>query len=262
MRLTRWTQITTPNEPIGRELAGAVLWLWVGVATVIWIVFKPVIFPAPWDVAQAFPALWFERGLGQELLASLRINVEALVVSTVIALPLAYVSRVALAAPVAGGLSKLRFLSPAVFFVPLVFLTTSGHQLKVAMLVMGEAWFLLTTMLGVVATIPADAFDDARTLRMGEWTVTWYVVVRGTLAQALWAIRDNAAMGWGMLMMVEGIVRSEGGVGVLLIDASKYREFAVVYALALTVLAAGLLQDSGLAWVARAACPYAAMKTR
>lgn len=260
--MTNWTRITTPNERVDRDLLGGVYLLWGAVALLVWVCFRPTIFPAPWEVVAALPALWFEQGLGQELLASLRINVEALAVSILIALPLAYLSRTLLAEPLARGASKLRFLSPAVFFVPLVFLTSTGHQLKVAMLVMGEAWFLLTTLLGVIGNIPSDKFDDARTLRMGEWAVTWYVVVRGTIAEALDAIRENAAMGWGMLMMVEGIVRSEGGIGVILIDASKYRDFAAVYAVAAVVLIAGIAQDAGIAWAKRAWCPYAAMKTR
>lgn len=260
--MTLWQRVTTPNEAVSTDARGAVLAAWVVAALGIWVVFKPVIFPAPWEVLGAVPALWFEQGLWPEMAASLRINVEGLLVSTLIALPLAYLSRVALAQPVAIGLAKLRFLSPAVFFVPLLFVTGSGHQLKVAMLVMGEAWFLLTTMLGVVASIPSYKFDDARTLRMSEWRVTWYVVVRGTWDQALDAIRDNAAMSWGMLMMVEGIVRSEGGIGVLLVDSSKYRDFPAVYALALAVLVVGLVQDWALTTIKQAWCPYAAMATR
>lgn len=260
--MTTWTRLVTPNEQVDTYLRWAAAGVWGAILLFVWVVFKPVIFPNPLEVLRALPGLWFDQGLGQELLGSLRINVEGLVASTLLALPLAYLSRTALAAPVAIGAAKLRFLSPAVFFVPLVFLTSSGHQLKVALLVMGEAWFLLTTMIGVVANIPSYVFDDARTLRMNEWAVTWYVVVRGTLPQALDAIRDNAAMGWAMLMMVEGIVRSEGGVGVLLIDASKYRDFASVYAIAGLVLLVGLVQDGALEQIKAWACPYAAMATR
>jgi ABC-type nitrate/sulfonate/bicarbonate transport system permease component len=61
----------------------------------------------------------------------------------------------------------------------------------------------------------------------------WYVNIRGTLPQVIDAIRDNAAMGWSMLIMVEGFVRSEGGVGVLLINQEKHVNFAEVYALRL-----------------------------
>jgi hypothetical protein len=71
----------------------------------------------------------------------------------------------------------------------------------------------------------------------------WYVVVRGTLAQAFDAIRDNAAMGWSMLIMVEGFVRSEGGVGVMLINQEKHVNFAEVYAIAIAIVLVGIAQD-------------------
>jgi hypothetical protein len=37
------------------------------------------------------------------------------------------------------------------------------------MLALGETFFLVTTMIGVVQGIPAAQYDDARTLRMSEW---------------------------------------------------------------------------------------------
>lgn len=97
---------------------------------------------------------------------------------------------------------------------------------------------------------------------MSEWQVTWYVVVRGTFHDALRAIRDNAAMGWSMLMFVEGIVRSEGGVGVMLTDNEKHTAFAEVYAVTSAIVIVGIAQDYVLGWIARNLCPYAEMVTR
>jgi len=39
------------------------------------------------------------------------------------------------------------------------------------------------------------------------------VIVLGRADAAFDAMRQNAAMGWMMLTMVEGISRSEGGIG-------------------------------------------------
>jgi NitT/TauT family transport system permease protein len=253
-------QLITPNETTTRDVAKLIVMGWLASWFILWFLFRPVIFPSPVDVLNALPSLWNDDGLGPELFSSVRINMEALIVSILITFPLAYGSRIPIIKPLAAGAAKLRFLSPAAFFVPLLFLTGSGHQLKVAMLVTGEAFFLLTTMLGVVSDIPNDQFDDARTLRMDEWTATWYVVIRGTLHQAFSAIRDNAAMGWGMLMMVEGIVRSEGGIGVMLIDANKYRDFSAVYAISLVVLLIGWGQDYLLGYLRAVCCPYAVLR--
>jgi NitT/TauT family transport system permease protein len=112
-------------------------------------------------------------------------------------------------------------------------------------------------MSDVVRNIPESRYDDAKTLKMGEWLSIWYVVVRGTVAEAIDTVRGNAAMGWAMLMFVEGLVRSEGGVGVELINMEKHVEWASLWALVLIILMVGLIQDWLIGQVRKVACPYA-----
>lgn len=248
--------IWTPNERVSRGTLLVIVAGWIALWLGYWSIYKPVIFPSPLEVLSVFPSLWWEGGLGQELISSFTVNLEALALSTLISLPLAYLSKTAIIRPLSIGLSKLRFLSPAIFFMLLVFMTSSGHAVKVLMLTLGESFFLVTTMINVVAEVPEYLLDDARTLRMNEWEVTWYVIVRGTIVNAIEAIRDNAAMGWSMLMMVEGIVRSEGGVGVLILNQQKVMNMAVVYAIAAAVVVVGLAQDYGLELAAEVLCPW------
>lgn len=248
--------ICTPNQHVALRTTGLIIAGWVVLWLGWWTAFKPAIFPNPLGVVNAFPALWMEKGLGQDLLSSFTVNLEAIALSIILSLPLAYFSKTPIVRPLAQALSKLRFLSPAVFFMLLVFMTSSGHAVKVAMLTLGESFFLVTTMMNVVDEIPDYKLDDARTLQMSEWQVTWYVVMRGTMAQALEAIRDNMAMGWAMLMMVEGIVRNEGGVGVLLMNQQRVLNLADVYAIAAAVIVVGLGQDYAIGWATRAVCPW------
>ena len=49
-----------------------------------------------------------------------------------------------------------------------------------------------------------------------------------------------------MLTMVEGISRSEGGVGAMLLNQEKHFHLAEVFAIQLMILAVGLLQDFGI----------------
>jgi hypothetical protein len=74
---------------------------------------------------------------------------------------------------------------------------------------------------------------------------------------ALETLRQNAAMGWMMLTMVEGVVRSEGGVGTMLLNENKHLRLDAVFALILVVLLVGVVQDYALAWLRRIVCPYA-----
>lgn len=250
--------LLTPNAEVSAQQRRMILFALVGAWLFLWTALTPAVLPTPVEVLQEFPALWNQEGLGQELLTSFQVNLEALILSALLSLPLAYLSRVPVVRPIAIGVSKLRFLSPAVFFTLLLFSLTTGHQVKVGMLVMGEMFFLVTTLVGIVDAVPDAAFDEARTLRMGPWVSTWYEVVRGTLPETLNAIRDNAAMGWAMVMMVEGIVRSEGGVGVLLVNQERHMNFAVVYAIAIAVVLVGIAQDYALSLFRTWACPEGA----
>lgn len=255
--IRRVGRVFVPNEVVSTRTMWFIVAGWLIVWLGYWSALKPIIFPSPMEVINAFPALWFQQGLGQELISSFTVNLEAIALSVLISLPLAYLGRTPAVRPLALGLSKLRFLSPAVFFMLLVFMLHDGHMVKVMMLTLGESFFLVTTMLNIVLEVEDYRLDDARTLRMNEWGVTWYAVVRGTVPQAIDAIRDNAAMGWSMLMMVEGIVRSEGGVGVLMMNSQKVLDLSSVWAIALVVVAVGLAQDYLIGALRRAVCPYA-----
>lgn len=255
--MSAFARVITPNEPVSRRTFWLISAGWFVIWLAYWSATRPAVFPTPLEIVAAFPALWLEDGLGQALLVSFWTNAEALLLSAVVALPLAYLSRVPAVRPLALGGAGLRFLSPAVFFLILLFVASNGHQIKVLMLAAGEAFFLARAMIGVVQAVPPAAFDDCRTLRMSEWQATFYAGVCGTAHQALDAIRDNAAMGWSMLMMVEGVVRSEGGVGVLLLNSQKHFNFADVYAVAIAITLVGLGQDAVLGWVRNGLCPWA-----
>jgi ABC-type nitrate/sulfonate/bicarbonate transport system permease component len=234
---------------------------WVGVGWIVlllvgWQLLKPAIMPGPVDAVLAIPNL-FAEGLTEDLLASLWANIEALVVAGLLALPVAYLSRVPVVRPLADTLGRLRYVGSAVFYLPLVLLLPDGHYVKVGLLALGQAFYIATTMTQVVLGTPQERFDDAYTLKMGEWQATWYVVVRGTVPQAIDALVDNFGTGWGMLMYVEGALRYEGGVGVVLLVAEKYGAYADFFAAAFIVMVLGFQAESLKKWIKGVVCPYA-----
>jgi NitT/TauT family transport system permease protein len=196
------------------------------------------------------------EGLLYELGVSLRLNVEALALSAVLSIGLAYASVTRWGRPLVHMLSKFRFFSMAGFTIVFTRIFGGGHALKVSLLVFGISTFFLTTMIDVVASATTAEFDQTRSLRMSPARAVWEVIVRGRLDQTFDAFRQNAAMGWMMLTMVEGLVRFEGGMGVLMLNESKYRNLEAVFAVQLTVLAVGILQDQLIAWFKGVACPH------
>src|SRR5207302_9454566 len=133
--------------------------------------------------------------------------------------------------PIVMAISKGRFLSLVGFTFVLMLMVENGHQLKTGLLIFGVTVFYVTSMAAVVLQIPRADFDYARTLRMSEWRVVWEVVILGTADKAFEVLRQNAAIGWMMLTMVEGIARAEGGVGVMLLNQSKHFRLADVFAI-------------------------------
>jgi NitT/TauT family transport system permease protein len=63
-----------------------------------------------------------------------------------------------------------------------------------------------------------------------------------------------------MLTMVEGISRSEGGVGAMLLNQSKHFHLSEVFAIQFLILFVGMLQDYGIGVLRRLCCPYADLK--
>jgi NitT/TauT family transport system permease protein len=257
--MSRLASVFAPNRAISpatmRIVAGAELVLFL----FLWSVSPWEVLPRPLEVLAAFRNLWLNEGLGQELLTSFGVNLEALALSAGISLILSYLTVLPVFRPVAGAVSKGRFLGLVGLTFVFTLLLGGGRPLKVSLLVFGMTVFFVTSMIDVVAAIPKEEFDFARTLRMGEWRVIFEVVVLGTMDKAFDCLRQNAAIGWMMLTMVEGIVRSEGGIGAMLLNENKHFHLAEVFATQIVILVVGILQDWGIGVFKALVCPYAAI---
>jgi NitT/TauT family transport system permease protein len=250
--------VFAPNRALSRSTIRLLITVQVAVVLLCWAFSPFVLLPKPNEVLGALGDMW-QQGLGAELITSFELNLEAIALASVFSLLLAYSVVIPFFRPVVALLSKLRFLSLVGLTFFFTLMARSGHQLKLSLLVFSVTVFFLTGMADVVDSIPKEKFDLARTLRMGEWRVVWEVVILGQIDKAFDVLRQNAAIGWMMLTMVEGIVRSEGGVGTILLDQNHHFRLAAVFAIQLTILMLGLVQDYGLGAIKNLFCPYAAL---
>jgi NitT/TauT family transport system permease protein len=251
--------VLSPNRVISKQTLRWLVGLQLVMLFFIWI-FSPTLFlPKPKEVFQALGEMW-QEGLGGELITSFTLNLEAIALSAVLSLLLAYLTVVPFFRPIVTLLSKLRFLSMVGLTFFFTLMATTGHELKLYLLVFSVSVFFVTGMAEVVASIPKEKFDLARTLRMGEWRVVYEVVVLGQADKAFEMLRQNAAMGWMMLTMVEGISRSEGGVGAMLLNQNKHFHLSAVFAIQLTILLLGLGQDYFIGLLRNVFCPYASLQ--
>ena len=250
--------VFSPNAVLSKGAARILIIIQVGIALLAWIARQLVLFTKPGEVLRALGDMW-QQGLGGELITSFYLNLEAIGLATVVSLVMAYATVMPFFRPLVALLSKLRFLSLVGLTFFFTLMAKSGHQLKLSLLVFSVSVFFVTGMADVIESIPKEKFDLARTLRMGEWRVVWEVIVLGQVDKAFDVLRQNAAIGWMMLTMVEGIVRSEGGVGTILLDQNHHFRLAAVFAIQLTILLLGLMQDYGIGLTKNMLCPYAAL---
>lgn len=187
------------------------------------------------------------------------LNLQAIGLATLVSLLLAYSTVMPFFQPIVAFISKLRFLSLVglTFFFTLA--ANSGHELKLYLLVFSISVFFITSMADVLDSIPKVQFDLARTLCMPPWRVVLEVVVLGQADKVFDVIRQNAAIGWMMLTMVEGMSRSEGGIGTLLLNQNKHFHLDAVLAIQTTILLIGLGQDYAIGAIKALFCPYATL---
>jgi NitT/TauT family transport system permease protein len=255
-----WLGLFLPNRTVSPMSFRLLVVAQLLVFLLIWIRSPFEVLPQPDEVFRALGNLWTEQGLAQDLIASLKLNLHAMAWTVVIGLSLCYLTVVPFFRPIAAAVGKGRFLSLTGFSLIFVLMVGGGYPLKLWILVFGMTVFFVTSMADVVAAIPRDSFDHARSLRMSEWRVVGEVVVLGTLDKAFEVLRQNAAMGWLMLTLVEGIVRVDGGLGAALLNQEKGFHIDKVFAIQLVILLVGLTQDWAIGALRRLICPYADLR--
>ncbi len=246
-----------PNRVLAGSTTALIVVFWVLAVLGIWLAMPFKTLPTPAEIWQALGALWWHRGMGPELFTTLRLIAHATLLTVVISLSLSYLTVIPFFRPLVEGTSKLRFLGFTGLVFPFTLLTGGGYALKVALLTFGMSTFFITSMAQIVVEIPRAQFDYMRVLGAGEGRILWEVVIRGTLDRALDVLRQNVAMGWAMITMVEGISRAEGGIGALIIDENRHFLLAEVYAILLVILVLGLAMDYGMGVLTNMLCPYA-----
>lgn len=249
-----------PNKKLSRKAWTAILSVQAAFLWVAWTAASRWSIPGPLEIISAVGRLIREDHILYEFFAvSLSINVEALVITSVLSVGLAYLTVVPFMRPVVEFCATSRFLPMTGFVTPFTLAFGGGHGLKVALMVFGMSVFFITAMASAVVEIPKADWDHAKSLRMSPWRSVKEIVILGKADVAFEIFRQNAAMGWMMLTMVEGLVRSEGGVGSVLLNHAKYRHWDAVFAIMFILFVTGVAQDRFIAFVKSVFCPYANM---
>lgn len=254
-------KIFQPFARINKQTIAIIISLQVIVTLLLWHVTSDGLIPKPDKVAMAFVQLLGSRLLLDNVLVSLLLTVKAMGIAILITLIFAYVSVLPFFKSIAQFIVKCRYLTLTGLIFIFTLLTQDGSQLKLSLLVFGIVPFFVTSFLSVIVQINQQEYELCKTLGYNNWQTLFEVIIIGKADQVFDILRQNFAISWLMITMVEGLSMSEGGIGTLLIKYNKFNDLTHVLALQLVIFIIGLCFDYLLGTLRRWLFPYTKFKT-
>lgn len=214
------------------------------VALLLWEIFgHNGLIPTPSKIIQSVFQIIPTEYFIDNLFSSLALTTSGMGISIVLALLVSYLSLIPVFAPLAKFIVKCRYLTLTGLIFLFTLLTQDGHQLKLSLLIFGIVPFFVTSLLSIIESINVQEYELCKTLRMNNWQTLLEVVIIGRLDQVFEVMRQNFAIAWMMITMVEGLSMSEGGLGAMLIKSNKYIDLSTVFAILVIIFALGVSFD-------------------
>jgi len=235
--------IFKPFENISKQTFTIMVLLQAAIALACWQLGADGLVPGPLKIGTALGQLITSRLLLDNILVSIVLTLKAMLFSILITLVFAYLSVIPFFNSIAQFIVKCRYLTLTGLIFVFTLLTKDGGQLKLSLLMSGIVPFFTTSFLSIILQIDKQEFELCQTLGYNRWQSLYEVIIVGKADQVLEIIRQNFAIAWMMITMVEGLSMSEGGIGTLLIKYNKYNDLPHVLALQAVVFIMGLCFD-------------------
>jgi sulfonate transport system permease protein len=255
-------RLFTPFATVSRSTALLLLAGQFTLLLLLWNGFADGLIPGPGPVARELGELLGSRLLWEEIFTSLVLTMKALGISIAIALAIGYASLLPFFNGLAQFLVKCRYLTLTGLIFIFTLLTRDGGQLKLSLLVFGMVPFFVTSFLSVLHARNPQEYELCRTLGYNNRQALLETIVIGKGDAVLEILRQNFAMSWLMITLVEGLNMSEGGIGTLLIKYNKYNDLPHVLAIQCVLFATGIALDAALGAKRRWLFPYTRFKTK
>lgn len=248
--------IITPNKNITSQSTLILILIWVVGTLLFWSTRTAHYFPTPIEILGAAKELIVSKDFTTHLMISTTLCIKAIFYAVIISLFIALLSVLPIFRPFTNIAGKARFLSTVGLTFIFAQITPDTNTLKIWMLVFAITIFMVTSFLSIIFEVKKEELDYARTLKMNPWQSVWEVIILGKADQFLESIKQNFAIAWMMLAMVENLCRAEGGIGVMLFQENKQFHLDAVYAIQIMVLFVGIALDWTLGFIRRVFCPY------
>ena len=235
--------------------------IWTLILVVLWEPLRPAIVPSIPELFAAYGPLFESLDLFAHWFSTAGLTLKAIGLSVFLSLAISYLSVIPFFRPIAQVISKARFLSLMGFIFLFLSISHNAYTTRMYLLMFGIVPYLTTSMTSIILSTDKKMFHYAKTLNLNPWQTTYHVLVASKAGDIFEAIRQNLAIAFMMIVLVESKLREGGGIGVLLFDLKKYGHgFDKIFAVQLSVLIVGVCLDYVMHKVNQVAFPYAFLK--
>lgn len=223
--------------------------------------FNPTFIPSVKDVLDAFWNLWENGYKGYPLMYHIVASMRRLGIAMVLvfiagtALGIACGMNRKILAAVDPFIQFYRALPPLAYNTLIVLWMGIGDGSKIMLLFLsGFAPLFIQVVFGV-QKVPQDRINGARSLGAGNFVIFRDVILPSVLPDILTGLRTAVGVSYATLVAAE-MIASASGLAWMVLDASKYIQYATVYAGIFIMGGIALLIDGGLKLLIRKAMPW------
>ncbi|MER3356592.1 MAG: ABC transporter permease [Hoeflea sp. D1-CHI-28] len=222
----RWLPLREPVSQTQSVLSAIFIWTlffavweWVSLAGLV----NDLLIPAPHKVLTTLVDMLANRGLLSDILISVWRVVFSFGIACAVAIPLgiAMGSFPAIEAVFNPFVSAWRYL-PAPSFIPILLMWFgTGETPKLALLVIGVIFFLITLIMDHTRQVRSELVETGLTLGASRWTIVRTIIFPAVMPNVLTAMRQMLAVTWTYLVIAE-IVASTTGIGAMMMRARRF----------------------------------------
>jgi len=148
-----------------------------------------------------------------------------------------------------------RALPPLAYNTLIVLWMGIGDGSKIMLLFLSGFAPLFIQIVFGVQKVPQDRINGARSLGAGNFVIFRDVILPSVLPDILTGLRTAVGVSYATLVAAE-MIASASGLAWMVLDASKYIQYATVYAGIFIMGGIALLIDGGLKLLIRKAMPW------
>ena len=259
-RRQRWLEFKRPI-PRGATISlGIAVWVifftfWEAAVALEWV--NSLFMPPPHKVLTGLYSLLTEEAFIYDVGVSIYRIALSFALACVVAVPLGILmgSFRRIEAFVNPLVSAWRYL-PAPAFIPLLLMWFgTGDGQKIALLIIGVIWFLITIIMDHVKSVRGELIETSMTLGGNRWQILRTVVIPASMPSIVVAMRQMLAVSWTYLVIAE-IVAATTGIGAVMMRAKRFLHVDKIMACIIVIGLLGLMFDFLFRLTHRLLFPY------